>query len=95
VTYLLMGIGLVAVAAAIAGALRKHLDARVLLWSGLVLIVMTAVFDNLIIGAGIVAYDETKITGMMVGLAPLEDFSYTIAGMLLLPAVWNLLRKKL
>lgn len=94
-TYLLMGIGLVAISAAIAFVLRKHLDARVLLWSGLVLIVMTSVFDNLIIGAGIVAYDDTKITGVMIGLAPLEDFSYTIAGMLLLPAVWNLLRKKL
>ena len=90
-----MGIGLVAISAATAFVLRKYLDARVLLWSGVVLIVMTAVFDNLIIGAGIVAYDDTKITNVMVGLAPLEDFSYTIAGTLLLPAVWNLLRKKL
>lgn len=54
----------------------------------LVLLVMTAVFDNAIIGAGIVAYDVTKISGLMIWLAPIEDFAYTIAAAVLIPSVW-------
>lgn len=53
--------------------------------------VLTAVFDNAIIGAGIVAYDESTLTGIMVGLAPIEDFFYTLAGAILIPVVWEIL----
>jgi lycopene cyclase domain-containing protein len=52
---------------------------------------LTAVFDNAIIGAGIVAYDESTLTGIMVGLAPIEDFFYTLAGAILIPVVWEIL----
>ncbi|NBX23315.1 MAG: lycopene cyclase domain-containing protein [Microbacteriaceae bacterium] len=44
-----------------------------------VTLVMTAIFDNVIIGAGLVAYDDTRISGVRIGLAPIEDFAYTIA----------------
>lgn len=60
----------------------------------LVLLVMTAVFDNAIIGAGIVAYDPTKISGLMIWLAPIEDFAYTIAAAVLIPSVWVALERK-
>jgi lycopene cyclase domain-containing protein len=48
------------------------------------LLVITAIFDNLIIGTGIVAYDEALISGIKIGLAPIEDFSYSLAGPLLI-----------
>lgn len=57
----------------------------------LVLLVFTAVFDNLIIAAGIVAYDPAKISGIMIGIAPVEDFAYTVAAVLVLPTLWGLL----
>ncbi len=57
----------------------------------LVLLVFTAVFDNLIIGAGIVAYDPAKISGIMIGIAPIEDFAYTVAAVLVLPTLWGVL----
>lgn len=57
----------------------------------IVLLVFTAVFDNLIIAAGIVAYDPTKISGIMIGIAPVEDFAYTVAAVLVLPTLWGLL----
>ena len=94
-TYLLLGVTLVLVAGLLAFALRNFLQLRVTFVSGVVLLVMTAVFDNLIIAAGIVAYDESRISGLMIGLAPIEDFSYTIAGVLFLPTLWNWLRIKL
>jgi len=59
----------------------------------LVVGVLTAIFDNAIIGAGLVAYDESTLSGVMVGLAPVEDFAYTFAGAILIPMVWEALKK--
>jgi lycopene cyclase domain-containing protein len=56
-----------------------------------VLLLMTAVFDNIMIGIGLVDYDPTRISGAFLGIAPLEDFAYAIAAALLLPALWQLL----
>ena len=60
------------------------------------MILISAVFDNLIVSAGIVGYDPSKISGIMVGAAPVEDFAYTIAAVLIVPSVWSavLNRKK-
>lgn len=62
--------------------------------SGIVLIVMTAIFDNVIIGIGLVDYDPEQFAGIRIGLAPLEDFAYTIAAMFLLPSLWHLLERR-
>jgi lycopene cyclase domain-containing protein len=56
-----------------------------------VLLVFTAVFDNVLIGLGFVGYDRALISGAFIGKAPLEDFAYTIAAAILLPSVWALL----
>jgi lycopene cyclase domain-containing protein len=60
------------------------------------MVIMTTVFDNLIVSAGVVAYDPTKITGIMVGAVPIEDFAYTIAAVAIVPSVWSAMinRKK-
>jgi lycopene cyclase domain-containing protein len=56
-----------------------------------VLLVATAVFDNVMIGIGLVGYDASKISGVFIGIAPLEDFSYAVAALILLPSLWVLL----
>ena len=56
-----------------------------------VLIALTAVFDNVMIGIGLVGYDASRISGVFVGIAPLEDFAYAVAALVLLPSVWVLL----
>ncbi len=43
-----------------------------------ILMLMTAVFDNLIILAGIVSYDESTLSGLKIFVAPIEDFAYTL-----------------
>jgi lycopene cyclase domain-containing protein len=58
------------------------------------MLIGTAIFDNAIIGFGLVAYDESKITGIKIGLAPIEDFAYAIAAVLLATSVGALMRKK-
>jgi lycopene cyclase domain-containing protein len=55
------------------------------------LLIMTAVFDNVLVGLGIVGYDPSRISGVTIGVAPLEDFAYSIAVVVLLPSLWTLL----
>lgn len=56
-----------------------------------VLLLLTAVFDNLMIAAGLFGYNPERISGAFLWLAPLEDFAYPLAAVLLLPALWELL----
>ena len=56
-----------------------------------VLLVLTAIFDNLMIAAGLVAYDDALTSGLRLGLAPIEDFSYAIAAAVFVPSVWSVL----
>lgn len=58
------------------------------------MLIGTAIFDNAIIGAGLVAYDESKILGIKIFLAPIEDFAYSIAVVLLASSVAALMRRK-
>lgn len=102
-TYALLSIVFLAVAAvALVVALATAPDRAALLrrwWlpvlgAGVVILVLTAVFDNLMIGAGFMTYDDARISGAKLGLVPLEDFSYPLAGLLLLPALWLLTRRR-
>ena len=56
-----------------------------------IVLILTAVFDNVMIAIGLVGYDEGKISGAFVGIAPLEDFAYALAAVFLLPSIWVLL----
>lgn len=53
-----------------------------------VLLLMTAVFDNVMIRIGLVAYDDALRLGPQIGVAPVEDFAYTVVAVLALPALW-------
>lgn len=53
------------------------------------MLLLTAIFDNLIIATGIVAYDSANISGIKIGVAPIEDFAYTIAAVLLITTIWH------
>lgn len=60
----------------------------------LVLLAMTAVFDNIMIAIGLVGYNAELTNPARIGVAPLEDFAYAIAAALGLPAVWMLTAKR-
>ncbi len=55
------------------------------------LLVLTAVFDNIMIAAGLFTYPSEHLSGLRVGAAPIEDFSYPLCAAFLLPAVYTLL----
>lgn len=64
-----------------------------ILLTAAVLVGLTAIFDNIMIGAGLFHYAPEHLSGLHLGLAPLEDFAYPIAGALLLPALWVALER--
>lgn len=53
------------------------------------LLILTAIFDNIMIGAGIFWYEPTKILGIYIGLAPIEDFMYAVLAAIVIPALWR------
>lgn len=83
----------VAVVAIAATVVRRSPRWRAVGLAAVLLLTLTAVFDNVIIGTGLVAYDDSLISGVRIGLAPIEDFAYTVAALVLLPSVWELLRR--
>ncbi|GGD40200.1 hypothetical protein GCM10010915_21210 [Microbacterium faecale] len=98
-TYLLMslpflGVGVVVFAIGGAharrrGAVRRYFSS----WAAatVALLVLTAVFDNVMMAAGFFDYGSEQISGLRLGLMPVEDFLYPLAGALLLSGVWQLL----
>ncbi|QSB24036.1 lycopene cyclase domain-containing protein [Curtobacterium sp. 24E2] len=58
--------------------------------AGIALLVMTIVFDNVIVTLRIVAYDPSLISGAKIGAIPVEDLAYAMAAIVLLPSLWVL-----
>lgn len=56
-----------------------------------VLVLLTLVFDNVMIAAGLFDYPAGSITEVRIGLMPVEDLSYPLVAALLLPSLSALL----
>jgi lycopene cyclase domain-containing protein len=56
-----------------------------------VLLVLTAVFDSLMILTDLFDYDTSALLGWRVLLVPVEDLAWPLVAVLLLPALWELL----
>ena len=52
-----------------------------------IMLVLTAVFDNVMIAAGLFDYGEQTLLGLYLGRAPVEDFLYPLAAVILMPAL--------
>lgn len=89
-TPFLLAVGVVALAAV---RVRRAPRWKAVGLAAILMLTLTAIFDNVIIGTGIVAYDDSLISGVRIGIAPIEDFAYTVAALVLLPSVWELLRR--
>lgn len=80
-------------------ALATMLSHRVPRWrsvglTALAVALMTAAFDNVMIAADLFWYNPERISGAFIGLAPLEDFAYAIAAIILLPSLWHLIGER-
>lgn len=56
-----------------------------------IMIALTIVFDNIMISVGLVEYGDEQISGIRLGVMPIEDLSYTVFALLALPALWTAL----
>jgi len=59
--------------------------------TALVLLGLTLVFDNLMIAVDLFSYPQEHLSGLRLGLAPIEDFAYPLCAAFLLPALYTLL----
>jgi lycopene cyclase domain-containing protein len=103
VTYGLVAAGFLAAAVVILlAAIIRAADRRQLLlrWGAPVaiaagvLFVLTIVFDNLMIAAGLMRYARPAVSGPTIGLMPALDLAYPLAAVILLPALWLLFRHR-
>lgn len=53
------------------------------------LLILTFVFDNLLIWLDVYSYASSKILGIHIGLAPVEDFMYVLLAAIVVPAIWH------
>jgi lycopene cyclase domain-containing protein len=84
-------LGVVALIVVVGFIARRTPNWRAVGLTMVIVLVMTAVFDNIMISVGLVAYSPERISGVFIGVAPLEDFAYAVAAVIGLPALWALL----
>ena len=94
-TYILLTATVLSIFTLYTFLMRKWLKLKPMMVAASVMLFLTLVFDNLIIASGIVDYDPEKISGIRLGVAPIEDFAYTLVALVLIPSVFNFLRIKL
>jgi lycopene cyclase domain-containing protein len=94
-TYLLLTASVLAAAFVYLLLMRSYIASKPLVAASAVMLLITAIFDNVIIATGIVAYDEAKISGIKIGVAPIEDFAYTVVALLVVPTLFNFFRVRL
>lgn len=94
-SYPLLTIVVLGIFAVYAFLMRRWLSVKPLMFAALVMFTLTAIFDNVIIGTGIVAYDDDLLLGIKILYAPIEDFAYTAVALVLVPSLFNLFRTKL
>ena len=92
-TYTLMNLCFLAVAALVVWLAHKHLSTRGMLAGLVVVLALTALFDPVIIGLDIVRYNPEKLLGVYWLNAPVEDFAYAIVAVPLVASLWHLLER--
>jgi lycopene cyclase domain-containing protein len=93
-TYFALNLAFLVIVAVVAFVAARRQNWAALVLTGAVVLVFTAVFDNIMIAIGLVAYDSAHISGILIGMAPIEDFAYALAAIVGLPSLWVLLERR-
>lgn len=94
-TYPILTVIVLGIFALYAVLMRNWLSVKPLSYAAIVMFTLTAIFDNVIIGTGIVAYDDELLLGVKILYAPIEDFAYTAVALVLVPSLFNFFRTRL
>ena len=71
----------IAPAALLAFALRRHLTRRYLAMIGLVIVIAVAYttpWDNYLVASGVWRYDPALVTGILIGWVPIEEYAFFV-----------------
>ena len=93
-TYLALNVTFMLIAFVVLNLVSRKSPWRTISFTMLWMLLVTLVFDNVIIGLEIVGYDKSKISGILLGLAPIEDFAYTVVAVLAVGIIWTKLTKE-
>jgi len=93
-TYLALNVTFMLIAFVTLNLVSRKSPWRAIGFTMIWMLLVTLVFDNVIIGLEIVGYDKSKISGILLGLAPIEDFAYTVVAVLAVSIIWTKLTKE-
>lgn len=93
-TNLVLNLLVLAVLLVVSLPVLRRLRAWPLVGAVAVLCALTVVFDTLMIRVGLYVFDPTKILGVRVWGAPLEDFAYAVAAGVAMPVLWTVLGRR-
>ena len=93
-TNVVLNVLVLAVLGAVCFPVLRRMRRMPLVWTVVTLCVLTAVFDTLMIDAGLYVFDPDKILGVYILGAPLEDFAYAIAAAIGMPVLWVALGRR-
>ena len=93
-TYPLFALGICLITGFASRITGSHSLRKPGLWkSAVILIVLTILFDNAIVGFGIVTYDTSQISGIRLGYMPIEDLSYALVAPFLVDTISQTIRR--
>lgn len=93
-SYLILnGIFVLVITALLLTLTRKKITVDAI-YAIIALLILTVIFDSLIIHFGIVGYNSTKLVGIYLWRAPIEDFAYAVVSVFLVGILWEHYEKK-
>ena len=93
-TNALLNVSVLVVLGVVVAPVLRRLRPGPLVGGALLLVVLTVVFDTLMIAADLYVFDPDRILGVYVWGAPIEDFGYALAASALMPALWTWLGRR-
>jgi lycopene cyclase domain-containing protein len=94
VTNIVLNVMVLAVLGAVSWPVLRRMRTMPVVWTVVHLCVLTAVFDTIMIDAGLYVFDPDKILGRYIWGAPIEDFAYAIAAAVGMPVLWTVLGRR-
>lgn len=88
-SYLLIDVLFLAIIAVLYAVKRPKVSYKKIFLVVLVLVILTAIFDNVLIVSQIVKYHSESMLGLYVGVAPIEDFAYSLAAAFIVALLWE------
>ena len=87
--YILLSGAVVIVLVAIFAVRPRMLEWRRLLIVLAVVVMLTALFDPILVRLGLIDYDYSRTLGLDWFGAPIEDFAYAVVAALFVPYLWE------